>query len=187
MKCQKCQEIKRKEHFPQARDSSFEGWCRSCRRKATVNRSNEKRRSLQKLHKLCACGEPLTDGFKTCAVCRQKTRDKTRKRRATPEGREQSRKHNQRSYAKLKAEMYEAYGGALCQCCGESHEEFLTIDHIEPVGASPHKTRCGVGLYRWLKKHGFPAGFRVLCMNCNFAMGQYGYCPHHGLPDSAPK
>jgi hypothetical protein len=31
---------------------------------------------------------------------------------------------------------------------------------------------------RWLRKNGFPKGFRVLCHNCNFAHGHYGYCPH---------
>jgi len=25
---------------------------------------------------------------------------------------------------------------------------------------------------------GYPTGFRVLCHNCNQAIGLYGYCPH---------
>lgn len=33
-------------------------------------------------------------------------------------------------------------------------------------------------IYRWLKQQGFPTGFRVLCMNCNFSYGLHGYCPH---------
>lgn len=33
-------------------------------------------------------------------------------------------------------------------------------------------------MYRWLRNHGYPLGFRVLCMNCNFALGKFGYCPH---------
>lgn len=32
--------------------------------------------------------------------------------------------------------------------------------------------------YHWIKRNGFPAGFRVLCLNCNFARGIYGRCPH---------
>jgi hypothetical protein len=30
----------------------------------------------------------------------------------------------------------------------------------------------------WLKRNGYPKGFRVLCHNCNSARGLYGYCPH---------
>jgi len=33
-------------------------------------------------------------------------------------------------------------------------------------------------LYSWLKKNNFPKGFQVLCMNCNFAKGKLGKCPH---------
>jgi hypothetical protein len=29
-----------------------------------------------------------------------------------------------------------------------------------------------------LARNGFPDGYRVLCHNCNMALGQYGYCPH---------
>jgi hypothetical protein len=34
-------------------------------------------------------------------------------------------------------------------------------------------------LYLWLKRNNYPTGFRVLCHNCNLAIGFYGYCPHH--------
>ncbi len=80
----------------------------------------------------------------------------------------------------LKLETFKAYGGPTCSCCGESRVEFLSMDHINGVGAVERYTshRKGEGLYRWLKKNGWPAGFRVLCMNCNFAYGHAGYCPH---------
>jgi hypothetical protein len=32
--------------------------------------------------------------------------------------------------------------------------------------------------YKWLVEHNFPPRFRTLCMNCNFARGIHGYCPH---------
>ena len=82
----------------------------------------------------------------------------------------------------LKEEVVKEYGGK-CVCCGEDTYEFLTIDHVHGDGAE-HKRQMkaeGVGqnLYRWLKKHGYPKeNFQLLCMNCNFAKGKYGVCPH---------
>ncbi len=83
---------------------------------------------------------------------------------------------------KTKDEVYAAYGGYCCACCGETNTEFLTIDHIEGNGKK-HREEVGSGgrgfvLYRWLKRHKFPKGFRILCMNCNFALGHFGHCPH---------
>ncbi|KKM62855.1 hypothetical protein LCGC14_1517430 [marine sediment metagenome] len=65
-----------------------------------------------------------------------------------------------------------------CACCGEDHVEFLCIDHINGQGNKHRKSIKG-NLYNWLKKHGFPDGFRVLCLNCNGSRGYYGYCPHN--------
>ena len=68
--------------------------------------------------------------------------------------------------------------GNKCVCCGEWREEFLAIDHANGDGADHRKEMNGNLIYRWLKKNGYPDGFRVLCHNCNSAMGFYGYCPH---------
>lgn len=90
----------------------------------------------------------------------------------------QMRKVNQR----LKAETIAAYGG-VCVCCGEYRQEFLTIDHVGG-GGRKHKSKSGhqmngSSLYRWLRDNGYPkTGFRLLCVNCNFAFGMFGYCPH---------
>lgn len=78
---------------------------------------------------------------------------------------------------RLKA--FDKYGGAICGCCKESNPKFLTIDHIESDGAA-HRKEIGRGsLYRWLKRHNYPPGFRVLCFNCNCGR-EYngGICPH---------
>lgn len=74
------------------------------------------------------------------------------------------------------------YGGnpPACACCGENRIEFLTIDHIHG-GGSKHRRElgnAGTRIARWLKKAGYPDGFRVLCYNCNCAIGAYGECPH---------
>jgi hypothetical protein len=43
----------------------------------------------------------------------------------------------------------------------------------------------GTHLYLWLKQNNYPPGFRVLCMNCNFAIGHSGYCPHNAKVEHA--
>jgi hypothetical protein len=61
------------------------------------------------------------------------------------------------------------YGGdpPTCACCGEHCIPFLGIDHINGGGKAHRLTigRANNGphiLYRWLKKNGYPEGFRVL-------------------------
>jgi hypothetical protein len=88
--------------------------------------------------------------------------------------------HSQRTRRRLRIEVLRAYGGETpgCTCCGEDKIEFLSVDHVGG-GGSAHRKRIGAsGLYTWLKREGFPPGFRILCHNCNQAIGHYGYCPH---------
>ena len=80
----------------------------------------------------------------------------------------------------LRHEAIMAYGGYRCACCGEGEPMFLTIDHINGGGAR-HRRRIGsgIGMWMWLRKRGYPRGFRVLCSNCN--LGRHingGTCPH---------
>lgn len=68
----------------------------------------------------------------------------------------------------------------ICDCCSEKNVEFLTIDHINGNG-NKYRKKIGGGsgaIYRWLRDNNYPKGFRVLCMNCNYSIGIYGYCPH---------
>lgn len=82
----------------------------------------------------------------------------------------------------------------ICACCGETHIEFLTIDHIYCNGNSHRKkirreikkgklkAKSGAPLYRWLEENNFPEGFQVLCSNCNMCRGknkQRFCCVHH--------
>jgi hypothetical protein len=61
--------------------------------------------------------------------------------------------------------------------------EFLAIDHINGRGRAERGKmgRYGDSLYKWLRKEGYPEGYRVLCHNCDGALGWYGYCPHGKL------
>jgi hypothetical protein len=84
---------------------------------------------------------------------------------------------------KIRRAALDAYGGLVCSCdhngvpCGSHPEEFLGIDHINGDGVNV-KYRGGKTLYAWLRKNRYPPGFRVLCHNCNMALGFYGHCPH---------
>lgn len=86
----------------------------------------------------------------------------------------------------IKDMVFNAYGGYRCNCCGETIQEFLTIDHVNNDGAKHRKEICGEKkasgkkVYRWIVNHGFPEGFQVLCMNCNWgrAHSPNHVCPH---------
>lgn len=78
------------------------------------------------------------------------------------------------------------YGGSppKCACCGDDTYDFLTIDHIDGNGAKHRREVVKtLGICRWLIKNNFPSGFQILCMNCNFAKGKYGACPHAKAKD----
>lgn len=84
---------------------------------------------------------------------------------------------------RLKTDVLSAYGNGrlACVCCGETHIEFLTLDHARGRG---HGARERARIYQTtlftkLRREGYPAGeYRTLCFNCNWAYGQHGTCPH---------
>ena len=127
------------------------------------------------------CGKnnerPSLPKSKTCDACRT-----DRVHRYHTIHREKRLAAHKIAHQKLKLEVFEAYGGIKCQCCGESHVEFLSIDHIAGGGRAHRKEVFGKpdggNLFAWLKRNGYPEGYRVLCMNCNCAYGFQGYCPH---------
>lgn len=84
---------------------------------------------------------------------------------------------------KLRGEVFAAYGGEVCRCCGETEPMFLSIDHVSNDGAEMRAAgthgRGGSQFYQWLRKNGFPPGFQVLCLNCNIGKHRNGgVCPH---------
>lgn len=90
-----------------------------------------------------------------------------------------------REYHKLRRlELIELYGGK-CACCGETIQEFLTLDHIQGNGATERKQLSTRAIYtkamKMLDENEEEARktYRLLCWNCNCAIGHYGYCPHH--------
>lgn len=114
-------------------------------------------------------GPKINTRHNKCKKCASKIRTEKRKARNRRD------KHNALC----------AYGGTppRCACCQDTHYEFMTIDHINGGGNKHRKElgQWGGRLFRWLRDEGWPSGFRVLCINCNWAIGVFGYCPHNNL------
>lgn len=90
---------------------------------------------------------------------------------------------SKRDQDRCKEQVFEAYGGYTCKCCGETEPMFLSIDHIHNDGATERKAGLyrgsGTAFYKWLRKSGFPLGYQVLCMNCQIGKHKNGgVCPH---------
>jgi len=96
-----------------------------------------------------------------------------------PEKRALHRQRGREVCVKARRDVFAHYGNQ-CACCGESNIEFLTIDHPEGGGNAHRKAikRMGSSFYMWLRREGFPPGFRTLCLNCNSATSRLAVCPH---------
>jgi hypothetical protein len=91
----------------------------------------------------------------------------------------QNRRQRSQSYREQAILRY----GGKCACCGESHLEFLTFDHVNNDGSQMRKERGdaerGGTLYkRLITDPVIDLAYQVLCWNCNLAKAFYGYCPH---------
>ena len=85
---------------------------------------------------------------------------------------ENQKKHRREIVAKYRNKTRnEVFGhyGRVCSC-GFHDMRALTIDHINGGGNKHRKEikRGGCHFYVWLKQQGFPQGFQVMCMNCQF-------------------
>lgn len=153
---------------------------RACARR-TAKRMREKRKALG----LCyQCGKPAVPAKSRCYSCGEIDAANARMAFHSESATERGRRNDLRSinHFKAKYQAFNAYGGCRCSCCGETEMIFLSIDHINDDGGK-HREEIGGGtstrLYRWLRRKGYPPGFRVLCYNCNFGRYHYGgVCPH---------
>lgn len=146
-------------------------------RKCVNQKQSEYFDSLRENQSCLDCHGP-TSGKTLCDACREKRR----LYRHDPKNRPSVLATEKAKRLRLKLEVFNYYGGPICKCCGETHMEFLSIDHVNNDGASHRRTLkgggCGEKLYDWLKRNKYPPGYQVLCMNCNFAKGHFGVCPH---------
>ena len=87
----------------------------------------------------------------------------------------------QRRHLKFKrlALMHYSAGTMQCARCPYSDPRALSIDHVNNDGCRHRAAvnRAGSSLYQWLHSEGFPDGFQVLCMNCQF---EKKWLVHHG-------
>lgn len=91
--------------------------------------------------------------------------ERARYKKAHPEN---NRACGRRVYTKARYEaiLHYSSGSLRCSSCGESHYEFLEIDHING-GGKEQKREIGNSIYPWLRRNGYPGGYQVLCSNCN--------------------
>lgn len=109
----------------------------------------------------------------------------------------QGRKYASKKRAQIRDAAFAAYGGYRCACCGETEPKFMTLDHIKNDGAKFRKSvypankrgnTAGYHTYYWLARNKFPAGFQVLCMNCNYGKRMNGgVCPHETRCNDYPQ
>jgi hypothetical protein len=100
--------------------------------------------------------------------------------------REYSRKHG-KDYDRLTWEKVKDKLGHSCRCCGDTHQEFLTLEHKKGGGRAHYRSRSG-----WkgvmsdvLKDPNSFDKYEILCFNCNCSRNRVGYCPHEQEGDKS--
>lgn len=132
-------------------------------------KSNRKQKGLTCIK----CGESFSAVRSNAKKCQKCHANHSKAWQTSPRGREMRslklKEHRNR--------IIEAYGGG-CACCGEERYEFLAIDHVNGGGAKERKRMSSYQVMANVIREGFPDKYRILCHNCNFSRGIYGYCPH---------
>jgi hypothetical protein len=147
---------------PRRKSGRWQRFCSKACRRASYSPGRRGQYAVRIANGMCgSCGLAPCGANSECENCRARHRDRARE---------------------IRVEAIQHYGG-MCACCGEKRFEFLAIDHIDGGGNEHRRQIAEAGqrnsnFTQWLKKNGFPAGFRVLCHNCNMARGFYGQCPH---------
>ncbi len=68
----------------------------------------------------------------------------------------------------LREKVINHYGGHECVNCDETFKEVLVLDHMNGGGEQERKTYRGNSLFYKLKREGYPPGYQVMCLHCNF-------------------
>jgi len=106
-----------------------------------------------------------------CQPCNTKQQAEWRNK-----NRERARANNNAWVENERRKIIAHYGGK-CSCCGESHYEFLAIDHKFNNGNSERAKHQG-STWKLAKRRGLPDDYTILCHNCNQARAHFGICPH---------
>lgn len=192
-RCPHCGNIKsiREFHKNKSQLDGLAGWCKEC--------TNEDKKRYYQKNKEKILRANHKRWFTNLEKSRRKQRERYKKKMKDPEFRKKQKEHqkrwrkdnkekcreyNKEYRKKIRLVVFTHYGGdpPKCACCGESHMEFLTIDHKDGKGikyGKGRKFRTNTEFFVWLIKNNFPEkNLRILCYNCNCSIGHYGYCPH---------
>lgn len=191
--CRQCGETKPLSAFSRRADTGgLRNQCTECRSKAHEPTRCEgcglvfiKYSSGRTLCGTCAslrgcswCGRQFTGSMEFRLYCSAECRDAALKDKTAAARRAR------------RIEALQAYGGLIpaCACCGETGLLFLSLDHVNGGGRQHRRETGGGGFYVWLRKNNYPAGFQVLCHNCNLGRElNGGICPHkQGELDGIP-
>lgn len=151
-------------------ERSIKGSCRRCGspplpnrktcEKCTAERNREALRRIDLgLCRRCGAQDPLP-GYTKCSTCK-----------------DISNRHARERARKERIKVLSHYG-AICACCGETQEKFLSVDHVNNDGNLHRKSLKRTSIMPWIIKHNFPSSLQILCHNCNMAKALYGQCPH---------
>jgi len=94
--------------------------------------------------------------------------------------RELSRKYVKDYEERIKEKLLEIYG-SFCACCGESHKELLTLDHLHKVGDRTRRKKTATSRYLEAIREKDFSKYQILCFNCNCSKGFNGkrFCKVH--------
>jgi hypothetical protein len=185
-RCSKCGKTKAATTFNRHswKSSGLYSWCKDCCRQIAA---------AYRAHYRANPSKPLTK--KQCPSCgKVKSRAAFYLQPSNPSGlyayckscsQERTRRDSRRLYLRLRLKVLGHYSRGIphCACCGEQTLEFLALDHTNGNGNEHRRSiaknhKGGADTYHWVVRNSFPSGFRVLCHNCNMAIGFYGACPH---------
>lgn len=141
------------------------------RKSSNAPSESRRRQRLEKTGR-CRCGRsPAPEIGTVCDICKED------RRRSYSNNRERIRADKK----EFRKEILSHYGG-ICACCGEAEMDFLAVDHINNDG---HNHRDSKGrritayhLCRYLEQNGYPSGYQILCVNCNWSKRLNGECIH---------
>lgn len=183
--CTKCHIVKSLDEFHRARGkkTGHVSHCKTCRAEykkryddARREEKNAKNREYYKNNK-----DKIREYYHTDHS--HKVRNAWHKEyRKRPEVKERLSRNLNAFYRRVWQEAFQFFGP--CECCGESELEFLSIDHRNGNGKEERSRGIsGIQILERLRREGWPEEakkeYRLLCYNCNFTIGHYGYCPHH--------
>jgi len=121
-----------------------------------------------------------------CGACRDCCKIYMKSYDSIPKNKKRRIEVDRKKYDIKKHIVFVHYSGnpPKCNCCGESIEKFLTVDHINNDGAEHRRkikeSKLNTDIYSWLIQNKFPDGFQILCYNCNLgrARSPNNICPH---------